>query len=135
MPDGYRTVAGRGVQTRPIYPAELEPVLEKSVTGMTPDELTTALQPVEAAIGVYAKAHEAASPKDNNDIFAGQLRMRLSNDLRIMQQGQLPPKMQLADTDLRLNEAFREVRQLSVPQQAAARRSTVVPIQRRRSAR
>jgi len=109
MPDGYRMVSGRGVQTRSMYPAELEPVLEKSVPGMTPDQLTTALQPVEAAIGAYAKAHEAASPKDNNDIFAGQLRLRLSSDLRILQQGQLPPKMQLADTDLRLNETFREV--------------------------
>ncbi len=109
MPDGYRTVAGRGVQNRPIYPAELEPVLEKTVSGMTPDELTTALQPVEAAIGAYAKAHAAASPKDNNEIFAGQQRLRLSNDLRMLQQGQLPPKAQLTETNLRLNETLREV--------------------------
>jgi uncharacterized protein YecT (DUF1311 family) len=109
MPDGYRMVQGRGIQTRSMYPAELEPVLEKSVTGMTPDELTTALQPVEAAIGVYAKAHAAASPKDNNDIFAGQLRLRLSSDLRMMQQGQFPQRVQLADTDLRMKETLREV--------------------------
>jgi uncharacterized protein YecT (DUF1311 family) len=109
MADGYRMVQGRGIQTRSMFPTELEPVLEKRVPGMTPDQLSTALQPVEAALGAYAKAHAAASPKDNNDIFAGQERLRLSSDLQILQQGQLPPKVQLTETDLRLNETFRGV--------------------------
>ena len=110
IPDGYRMVSGRGIPNRSMYPAELEPVLEKSVPGMLPDQLATALQPVEAAIGAYAKAHQAASPKDNNDIFAGQLRMRLSSDLRMMQQQNMAPqRAQLTETDLRMKETFREV--------------------------
>ena len=85
IPDGYRLVMGRGIQTRPMYPAELEPLIEKIVPGMSPDQLTTALQPVEAAIGAYTKAHAQASPNDKSDAFAGQLRMRLSSDLRMLQ--------------------------------------------------
>jgi uncharacterized protein YecT (DUF1311 family) len=108
-PDGYRVVMGRGIQPRVIYPAELEPVIEKSVNGMTADQLTTYLQPVEAAIGAYAKAHALASPNDKNDEFAGKLRQRLSNDLRMLQQNQAPQKAQLEESDLRMNETFREV--------------------------
>ena len=59
IPDGYRLVSGRAIQPRPMYPAELEPLIEKIVSGMSPDQLTTALQPVEAAIGAYTKAHAA----------------------------------------------------------------------------
>jgi uncharacterized protein YecT (DUF1311 family) len=108
LPDGYRMVMGRGIQSRPMYPAELEPLIEKIVNGMTPDQLTTALQPVEAAIGVYTKAHALASPNDKSDAFAGQLRQRLSMDLRMLQQNQAPPKAQLEEADLRMNETFRE---------------------------
>jgi uncharacterized protein YecT (DUF1311 family) len=96
-----------------MYPAELEPLIEKTVNGMTPDQLTTALQPVEAAIGAYAKAHAQASPNDkpndNTEAFAGQLRQRLSGDLRMLQQNQAPPKAPLEEVDLRMNETFREV--------------------------
>jgi uncharacterized protein YecT (DUF1311 family) len=108
MPDGYRLVSGRGVG-QPRYPTELEPLIEKNVPGMSPDELTTALQPVEAAIGALAKAHAAAAPKDDSQAFAGQLRTQLSSDLRMLQQGNFPPNMQLQEANLRLNEAFREV--------------------------
>ncbi len=109
LPDGYRMVQGRGVPNRSMFPAELEPLIEKSVSGMSPEQLATALQPVEAALGAYAKAHAAASPNDKNDTFAGQERLRLSNDLRMVQQMRLPPKNQLEETNLRLNETFREV--------------------------
>jgi hypothetical protein len=109
IPDGYRFVSGRGIQPRSMYPPELEPLIEEIVNGMTADELTTALQPVEAAIGAYAKAHALASPNDKNDAFAGQLRMRLSNDLRMLQQSQAPPKAQSEEADLRMSETFREV--------------------------
>jgi uncharacterized protein YecT (DUF1311 family) len=108
MPDGYRLVSGRGVG-QPRYPTELEPLIEKNVPGMSPDELTTALAPVEAAIGALAKAHAAAAPKDDSQAFAGQLRTQLSSDLRMLQQGNFPPNMQLQEANLRLNEAFREV--------------------------
>ncbi|MGB7267147.1 MAG: lysozyme inhibitor LprI family protein [Terracidiphilus sp.] len=108
-PDGYRFVMGRGIQSRPMWPAELQPLIEKNVSGMSSDQLATALQPVEAAIGAYAKAHAADSPNDNSEAFAGQLRMRLSGDLRMTQQMRFPPKAQLEDAGARLNETFREV--------------------------
>jgi uncharacterized protein YecT (DUF1311 family) len=107
-PDGYRLVSGRGmIQAR--YPPELEPLVEKIVSGMTPDELTTALQPVEAAIGALTKAHAVASPKDDGVAFAGQLRNQLSGDLRMLQQGNFSPNTQFQDANLRLVETFREV--------------------------
>jgi uncharacterized protein YecT (DUF1311 family) len=109
LPDGYRIVTGRGIQSRPMYPAELEPLIEKIVPGMSADQLNAALEPVEAAIGAYAKAHALASPNDKTDAFAGQLRQRLSGDLRMLQQNQAPQKAQLEETDLRMNETFREV--------------------------
>jgi uncharacterized protein YecT (DUF1311 family) len=109
IPDGYRLVTGRGINARPMYPTELEPLIEKIVSGMSPDELKTALEPVEAAIGVYAKAHAATSPNDKNDVFAGQLRQRLASDLRMLQQNPAPPKAQLQEADLRLGETYREV--------------------------
>ena len=107
-PDGYRLVSGRGVlQTR--YPTELEPLIEKIVAGMSPDELTTALQPVEAAIGALIKAHAVASPKDDSVAYAGQLRNRLSSTLRILQQQDFSRGQQNAEADPRMNETFREV--------------------------
>ncbi len=108
IPDGYRLVSDHGLM-HPVYPAELEPLIEKNVPGMSPDELTTALQPVEAAIGALAKAHATASPKDDSQAFAGQLRTQLSSDLCMLQQGNFPPNMQFQEANLRLNEAFREV--------------------------
>ncbi|MGD0346978.1 MAG: hypothetical protein ABSA85_09485 [Terracidiphilus sp.] len=111
MPDGYRMVMGRGIQPHPIYPAELEPLIEKEVSGMSPDQLNAALAPVEAAIGAYAKAHAQAAPndKEKSDAVEGILRQRLSNDLRSMQQNMAPRMPQQQDTDLRMNETFRTV--------------------------
>jgi uncharacterized protein YecT (DUF1311 family) len=108
IPAGYRIVTERALGPRPMAP-ELEPLIEKNVSGMSADELRTALQPLEAAIGAYAKAHATASPNDNNEAFAGQLRMRLSNDLRMIQQMRFPPKTQLQEADLRLGQTFHEV--------------------------
>jgi len=109
VPDGYRLVTGRGINARPVYPTELEPLIEKNVSGMTPDELKTALDPVEAAIGAYTKVHAQAAPNDKSDAFAGMLRQRLANDLRMMQQSSGPRPVQFQDTDLRMNETFRMV--------------------------
>ena len=109
MPDGYRLVTERTVMNRPAGPAELEPLLEKSITGMTPEQLATALQPIEVAIGKYATAHAEAAPKDRNDAYAGQVRMRLSSDLHMIQQPPPPPKAQLSESEFRLNQAFHEV--------------------------
>jgi uncharacterized protein YecT (DUF1311 family) len=109
LPDGYRMVQERTVANRMTGPAELEPLIEKMVSGMTPDELSTALAPVEAAIGAYAKAHAAASPNDRNDQFAGQMRQRLSMDLRMFQQMNQQTKAQYAHADLQLNQMYRDV--------------------------
>jgi len=109
MPDGYRLVSGRGLPTHPIYAAELEPLIEKLVTGMSADQLTTALKPVEAAIGAYTKAHAQAAPNDKSDAFAGQLRQRLASDLRMLQQNSGPRLTRNQDADARINETFRAV--------------------------
>ncbi len=109
IPDGYRLVQGRGLANHPIWPTELEPLIEKQVPGISPEELTTDLAPVEAAIGAYAKAHATASPNDKTDAFAGQLRNQLSGNLRMLQQGNFSPNTQFQDANLRLVETFREV--------------------------
>ena len=109
LPDGYRMVQERAVANRSMLPAELEPLLEKQVSGMTPDQLSTALQPVEAALGAYSRAHAAASPNDKNDTFAGQERLRLSSDLRMMQENHLPQSPQITEADLRLNQTYRAI--------------------------
>ena len=109
IPDGYRLVSDHGLM-HPVYPAQLEPLIEKQVSGMSPDELSTALQPVEAAIGALTKAHASAAPKDDSVAFAGQLRSRLSGTLRMMQQiDLLHGRQQVAEADLRMNETLREV--------------------------
>ena len=109
IPSGYRFLSGRGILPRSNNPAELEPLIEKEVTGMSADQLTTALQPVEAAIGAYAKAHAQASPNDKSDEVAGQLRMRLSSDLRNLQQNSGPRPFQLQANGLTMDGVFRTV--------------------------
>lgn len=111
LPDGYRLLQERVVAGRSMGPAELAPLLQKYISGMTPDQLSTALAPVEAAIGAYAKAHAAASPNDRNDFFAPQVRMRLSSELQMMQQNSFPQRMQLKDADLRLSQTYNSVLQ------------------------
>lgn len=110
VPDGYRVVAERVVNPRSMYPAELEPLIEKQVPGMPPDELRTALAPVEAAIGAYARSHAASAPNDRNDEFAGRLRTQLSMDLRVLQQNNFPQRVQQFDeADKRLNQTYQQV--------------------------
>lgn len=109
LPDGYRMVQERIVSGRSNYPTELAPLLARNVSGMTPDQLATAAAPVDAAIGAFAKAHAVAAPNDRTDSFAGQVRMRLSSELQMMQQSNLPQRMQLKDSDLRLNLTYRAV--------------------------
>lgn len=109
LPDGYRIVQERAMVGRSMFPAELEPLLEKMVGGMSPDQLSNALLPVEAALGAYARAHAAASPNDKNDTFAGQERLRLSSDLRMMQENHLPQGLQITQENLRLDQTLRAV--------------------------
>ena len=108
---------------------------KRSSPACRPTSSPTALQPVEAAIGAYAKAHAQASPNDKSDAFAGQLRMRLSSDCACCSMNQTPPKAQLEEVDLRMNETFRAVASFALHRQAAARRSAQHSFQRRRSPR
>ncbi len=109
LPDGYRLLQERVMAGRSMWPTELAPLLAKNISGMTLDELTTAVAPVEAAIGVYAKAHEAASPNDKNDAFAGQLRSRLSSELQMMQQNNMQQRLQVKDSESRLTQMYQQV--------------------------
>ena len=109
LPDGYRIVQERTIAGRSMLPTELEPLLKKQVSGMTPDQLSTALQPVEAALGAYARAHAAASPNDRNDIFAGQERNRLSSEVRMMQDNHLVQLPQINQDNLRLAQTLQAV--------------------------
>lgn len=110
VPDGYRLIARR-VVTPGFSAQELTPLIERSVPGMSPGELRSALQPVEAAIAAYAKAHAEAAPNDNIDNFAGQLRMQLSTTLRMMQQHDPFTNMPFAQAqaDQRLNADYQQV--------------------------
>jgi uncharacterized protein YecT (DUF1311 family) len=110
VPDGYRVVAERVTNSRSMYPAELAPLIEKSVTGLSGDELNSDLAPVEAAIGVYVKAHVAAAPHDDPAQVGGQLRQRLSMDLHMMQNMNLPQRgTQLREAGMRLKQAYTAV--------------------------
>lgn len=110
IPDGYQLVAERTMNARSTYPAQLEPLIEKDVSGMTPDELRTALAPVEAAISTYAKAHAEASPNDNNNAnFAGQLRNQLFGNLHALQQSTFPQRVPSAQSEERLNQVYQQV--------------------------
>ena len=109
IPDDYRVASGAGILPHSIYLEALEPAIEKSVTGMTADQLTAALQPVEAAISAYAKVHAQAAPDDKNDNFAGQLRQRLSMDLYMLQQNTGARFNQMEDADATMRETYRVV--------------------------
>jgi uncharacterized protein YecT (DUF1311 family) len=108
IPDGYRVVQERMVAGR-VWPAQLEPLIEKAVTNISPDQLTADLAPVEEAIGVYVKAHMAGAPHDNAEQFAGQLRMRLSGDLRMMQDIHTPQRAQVVEANTRLKQTYTAV--------------------------
>lgn len=109
IPDGYRLAQSRMVGSGPSYAAQLEPIIEGSVSGVTTGQLTTALQPVEAAIAAYAKAHADAAPLDpNNSNYAGRLRMQLSSNLHVIQQNLAPQRVQF-EADRRLNEDYQQI--------------------------
>jgi uncharacterized protein YecT (DUF1311 family) len=115
VPIGYRvleertaTEAGMAGRSR-VGPHSLEQVIEKMVNGMTPEQLTAGVKPVDAAVDAYALAHAAASPNDKNEYFADQVRQRLGMDLRMLQQMRMPTRDNFEEMDLRMNQAFRAV--------------------------
>ncbi len=109
IPDGYRMVSEQTFATR-AFPPDLEPLIEKQVPSMTPDQLRAALEPVEKAITAYAEAHADATRDNRIDVYEGQLRTQLSSNLRLLQQSTFPDRVQNAETaDKRLNEDYQEV--------------------------
>ena len=76
-----------------MYPAELEPLIEKIVNGMTPDQLPPRPSARRSRHWRLTKAHALASPNDDSVAFAGQLRQRLSFDLRMLQQNQFSRRL------------------------------------------
>lgn len=115
MPSGYRlveeretTAAGAAGRSR-TGAHSLEPLIEKQVTGLTPEQLSTALEPVDATVEAYAQAHATAWPNDKNEFFADLARLQLASELRTLQQNRVPTKDNLEEADLRLNQAFRSV--------------------------
>jgi uncharacterized protein YecT (DUF1311 family) len=85
------------------------PLLAGLVSGQTPEQLSAALKPVDAAIMAYAKSHAESSPKDRNDNLVRQLDQRLSADLRMQAQNRGATQDQVEEADLHLSQAFRTV--------------------------
>jgi uncharacterized protein YecT (DUF1311 family) len=113
VPNGYRLVEDRPATQASVAghsrvgPHSLEPLIEKEVSQLTPEQLTAALQPVDAAVDAYAQAHSQAWPNDKNQYFADQMRQQLAMDLRSMQRNRVPTRDNFEAADLRLNQAFR----------------------------
>lgn len=129
IPEGYRILVQRAVGMQRAIPT-LEQTISQHVTGISEDQLTEELKPVDAAVLSYAKAHAAAAPNDplnksvnnnlnetannNNDItnsrMVSNLRMRLSSEIQSMQMNeQRMNRMQVDDATARMNTAYRAV--------------------------
>jgi len=92
-----------------VGPHSLEPLIEKEVSQLTPEQLTTALQPVDAAVDAFAAAHSEAWPNDKDQYFADEARQQLAMDLRSVQRNRAPTRDNFEAVDLRMNQAFRAV--------------------------
>jgi uncharacterized protein YecT (DUF1311 family) len=86
----------------------IEPVLDRSMTGMTPEQIAAAVKPLDAAIAAYVKAHAAAAPNDRSDFFVSQVQMQMLQDLNV-QQSQRPTRNQSEEADLHLNQMWRAI--------------------------
>jgi uncharacterized protein YecT (DUF1311 family) len=84
-------------------------MLEGVVTGLTPEELSAALKPVDAAINAFAKAHAESAPNDKNPNYVRMLQMNLANELRMQERDRVPSVDQFEEADLHLNQAYRAV--------------------------
>ena len=127
IPDGYRILVQRttGTQARAI--PTLAQTVRQHVTGISEEQLTEELKPVEAAVLNYAKAHAAAAPSDpqnkplnnlndteNSDIansrLVSNLRMRLASEVQNMQMNeQRMNRSMMDDATARMNTAYRGV--------------------------
>jgi len=115
VPSGYRLVEERTATQASaagrsrVGPHSLEPLIEKEVSQLTPEQLTTALQPVDAAVDAFAAAHSEAWPNDKDQYFADEARQQLAMDLRSVQRNRAPTRDNFEAVDLRMNQAFRAV--------------------------
>lgn len=97
-------------RNRGCIPEEsMEAYIERLVPGQTPDQLSAALKPVNAAMNAYIRAHVADQPDDREGNFARMIESRLSADLQQQERGRPPTRDQLEDADLHLSQAFRSV--------------------------
>ena len=116
---GFQMVAMRSNDLRQMQNVErnrgcvpeesMEALLERQIPGMTPEQLSAALKPVNAALNAYAKAHAASSPNDRDQNFAQMTEQVMANDLRNLEQNQIPTQDQFEEADLHLNQAYRVV--------------------------
>jgi len=84
-------------------------MLEGAVTGLTPDQLTAALKPVDAAINAFARAHAESAPNDRNENFIRMVQMNLSSEMRNQERNRVPSQDEFEEADLHLNQAYRVV--------------------------
>lgn len=97
-------------RNRGCIPEEtMQASIERLVSGQTPEQLTAALKPVDAAMNAYIKAHVADEPNDNEGNFARMTESRLSADLQQQERGRPPSRDQFEEAELHLNQAFRAV--------------------------
>jgi len=127
IPEGYRVFVQRTVGTRERAAPTLEQMVRLHVTGISEEQLTEELKPVEAAVLNYAKAHADATPNDplnkplntmndtgSNDIsnsrLVNNLRMHLSAEVQSMQMNeQRMNRTQVDDATIRMNTTYRGV--------------------------
>jgi uncharacterized protein YecT (DUF1311 family) len=97
-------------RNRGCIPEEsMEASIERLVPGQTPEQLSAALKPVDAAMNAYIRAHVADQPGDNEANFARMLEGRLAADLQQQERGRAPSRDQFEESALHLDQAFRAV--------------------------
>ena len=97
-------------RNRGCIPEEsMEASIERLVPGQTPEQLSAALKPVDAAMNAYIHAHVADQQNDNEGNFARMLESRLSADLQQQERGRPPTRDQFEESELHLSQAFRTV--------------------------
>ncbi len=97
-------------RNRGCIPEEsMEASIERLVLGKTPEQLSSALKPVDAALNAYIHAHVADHPNENEANFARMLESRLSVDLQQQERGRTPTRDQFEEAELHLGQAFRAV--------------------------
>jgi uncharacterized protein YecT (DUF1311 family) len=124
IPDGYRILVQRTMAPQMRAVPSLEQIVRQHVTGISEEQLTVELQPVDAAVLNYAKIHAAGAPNDpankplfnvndaesgdiGNSRLVSNLRMRLSAEVQSMQMNeQRMNQTQMEDATARMNTAY-----------------------------